>query len=152
MNPETDLHQPPEKDTVAPAAASIATLAVEWAFTAGQRVKLISELALAEAKLAAISLALMAFLAMLAAAFVLGTWGLLMAGLIYGLLQLQVPLWPLLLVLGGLHALLATLAWRAAVALSNNLEFGHTRGQIDRELHKSKQEPEYEMAAATAQS
>lgn len=120
--------------------------------------KLISELALAEAKLAAISLALMAFLAMLAAAFVLGTWGLLMAGLIFALLQMQFPLWPVLLVLGLIHALLATMAWRAAVSLSSNLDFGYTRGQFannqaanNRADRVEKMEPDNEVATATAQ-
>lgn len=121
---------PLEPMQVAPAAAGIADTAVAWVAAAGTRVRLISELALAEAKLAAISLALMACLAMLAAAFVLTAWGLLMAGLIYGLIQLQFTLWPVLLVLGGLHALIAFLAWRSAVRLSNNLEFGYTRQQI----------------------
>lgn len=90
-----------------------------------------TELAAAEARLAAISLSLMTFLAMLAAALVLGAWGLMVAGLVYGLLQLQIPLWLLLLVLGGLHALLAALAWRAAVNLSDNLQFKGTRRQIE---------------------
>lgn len=122
-------------DPVAPAAADIVTLAASWASAAGTRVKLISELALAEAKLAAISIALMVFLAMLAAAFVLGAWGLLMAGLIHGLVQLQVPLLPALLVLGGLHALIAATAWRAAVRLCSNLEFGVTRQQLVQHLN-----------------
>jgi uncharacterized membrane protein YqjE len=147
MNPDDNMHHATDDAKVAPAAVSIATLAASWASAAGNRVKLLSELALAEAKLAAISLALMAFLAMLAAAFVLGTWGLLMAGLIHALLQMQIPLWPLLLVLGGLHALLATIAWRAAVALSQNLEFGYTRGQIEHYRESGN-----EVAAATAES
>jgi len=118
------------EEPVAPAAADIVTLATAWASVAGCRVKLISELALAEAKLAAISLTLMAFLAMLAAAFVLTAWGLLIAGLIYGLIALQYPLWPVLLVIGGLHALIAAVAWRAAVRLCDNLDFGVTRQQL----------------------
>lgn len=124
------------EDPVAPAAADIVTLAASWASAAGTRVKLISELALAEAKLAAISLALMAFLAMLAAAFVLSAWGLLIAGLIHGLVvMLQFPLWPVLLVIGGLHVLIAAIAWRAAVRLCSNLEFGSTRQQLTQRLN-----------------
>lgn len=92
MGPSTPTDYQSTEPTVAPAAAGIATLAASWASAAGLRVKLISELALAEAKLAAISIALMAFLAMLAAAFVLGAWGLLIAGLVHGLVQLQLSL------------------------------------------------------------
>jgi uncharacterized membrane protein YqjE len=109
-------------------------LAASWASAAGTRVRLISELALAEAKLAAISIALMAFLAMLAAAFVLGAWGLLVAGVIHGLLQLQFPLLPVLLALVGLHVLVAATAWRAAVRLCANLEFGYTRQQFGQQM------------------
>ncbi len=145
MNTSTPTDYQSTEPQVAPAAAGIATLAASWASAAGTRVKLISELALAEAKLAAISIALMVFLAMLAAAFVLGAWGLLVAGLVHGLVvQLQIPLWPVLLVLGGLHALIAALAWRAAVRLSGNLEFGYTRRQLGRH-----QESGDEVAATT---
>lgn len=144
--------QATEETRVAPAAAGIASLAASWASAAGERVKLISELALAEAKLAAISIALMAFLAMLAAAFVMGSWGLLMAGLVYGLLQLELPLWPVLVVLGVIHAALAFIAWRGAVALSHNLNFGYTRDQIGQHWVDGHWEPEDEVASATAQS
>ncbi len=119
-----------DEHEVAPAAAGIASLAASWASAAGSRARLLTDLALAEAKLAAISIALMAFLAMLAAAFILGAWGLLMAGLIFGLIQLQVPLWPMLFVLGGLHILIAFAAWRGAVRLSDHLEFPATRQQF----------------------
>lgn len=136
----------PNEQQLAPAAAGIATLAASWASAAGTRVKLISELALAEAKLAAISIALMAFLAMLAAAFVLSAWGLLIAGLIHGLVQMQLPLWPVLLVLGGLHVLIGLAAWRGAVGLSSNLEFGFTRQQFGQQ-----QESGDEVVTATKQ-
>jgi len=133
----------PAAEPLAPAAADIVTLAASWASAAGTRVRLISELALAEAKLAAISIALMAFLAMLAAAFVLGAWGLLVAGVIHGLLQLQFPLLPVLLALVGLHVLVAATAWRAAVRLCANLEFGYTRQQFGQRLgQQSPQHPD----------
>jgi uncharacterized membrane protein YqjE len=134
MNPTKPVDHQSIEDTVAPAAAGIATLAASWMTAAGSRVKLISELALAEAKLAAISLALMAFLAMLAAAFVLSAWGLLIAGLVNGLVQMQISLWPILLVLGGLHVLIAYAAWRGAIRLSRNLEFELTRKQLGQHL------------------
>jgi len=141
MSGSTSLERP-----VAPAAASIVSLVAAWAAATISRVKLLSELALAEAKLAAISISLMIFLAMLAAAFVLGAWGLLMAGLVFSLLQLQLPLWPILLVLGGLHILIAAAAWRAAVYLSRNLEFPATRQQMGQSLETAD-----DMAKSTTQ-
>ncbi len=156
--PESNRHSTRDSihdSTIAPAAASIAGLASNLASASVRRAKLLSKLALAEARLAATSLALMAFLAMLAAAFVLGAWSLLMAGLVHGLLQLQVPLWPLLLALAGLHVLLATLAWRFVLALSGNLEFNHTRSQIAGPVEPGShtghnREPDDDMAATTA--
>lgn len=106
------------------------SLASDWVATTGLRAKVMLELVLAEARLAAISVALMAFLAMLSAAFVLGAWALLIAGLIYGLIQMGLPIWPILFALCAVHALIAFLAWRGAVRLSNNLEFPATRQQF----------------------
>lgn len=108
------------------------SLASHWLTTASSRVKVMAELALAEARLAAISVALMAFLAMLSAAFVLGAWGLLIAGLVYGLISIGLPVWPILIVLCLVHVVIALLAWRGAVKLSNNLEFPVTRQQFQR--------------------
>jgi uncharacterized membrane protein YqjE len=151
MEPDSNMQQSTEATRVALATASVSTLIATWASAAGKRVKVISELALAEAKLAALSLALMVFLAMLSAAFILGTWGLLMAGLIYALVQMQYSLWPVMLVLAGVHALLALFAWRGAVALSQNLEFGHTRAQVAKHKVQEQRESENAVAAATAQ-
>ena len=113
--------------TTAPAVADMLELGSSWMSAVGSRCALISRLALAEARLAGISVALMAFLAMIAAAFVLIAWGLMMAGLIFALAQWQLPLWPAFVALGGLHALLAWMAWRTTVRLSQNLEFPVTR-------------------------
>lgn len=121
---------PSSGDATASEETGLIDLATHWVATAGSRVKVMVDLVMAEARLAAISVALMAFLAMLSAAFVLGAWALLIAGLIYGLLQLGWPLWPILLVLCATHALIAFLAWRGAVKLSNNLEFPVTRQQF----------------------
>jgi len=134
---------------VAPAAANIINLVAAWVAATGSRIKLTAELALAEAKLAAISISLMVFLAMLAAAFILGAWGLLMAGVVLGLLHLQLPLWPILLVLGGLHVLIAAAAWQAALYLSRNLEFPETREQLGQGLRN--QEISDEMASSATQ-
>ena len=134
---------------VAPAAANIINLVAAWVAATGSRIKLTAELALAEAKLAAISICLMVFLAMLAAAFILGAWGLLMAGVVLGLLHLQLPLWPILLVLGGLHVLIAAAAWQTALYLSRNLEFPETREQLGQGLRD--QEINDEMASSATQ-
>ncbi len=153
-------HDSAHDSTIAPAAAGFAGLASKLVSASVERARLVSRLALAEARLAATSLALMGFLALLAAAFVMGAWGLLLAGLVLGLLQLQLPLWPMLLALAGLHVLLATLAWRFLLALSGNLEFSRTRSQIagstERDSHTGgshtghDRETDDEMAAATA--
>lgn len=121
------------------------SLASHWAATTGSRVKVMVELVLAEAKLAAISVALMAMLAMLAAAFVLGAWALMVAGLIYGLIQLGLPVWPILIGLCLMHVGVAYLAWRGAVNLSNNLEFPTTRKHFS-----DKQEATDEVAKPTS--
>lgn len=142
-----DAVPPAASDTTAESEASgLMALAGDWIATAGSRAKVMVELVVAEARLAAISVALMAFLAMLSAAFLLGAWGLLIAGLIYGLLQLGLPLWPVLIVLCATHALIAFLAWRGAVKLSNNLEFPVTRQQLQRN-----QEEADEVAESTTQ-
>lgn len=128
-------------------ASGLIALATHWVATAGSRVKVMVELALAEARLAAISVALMAFLGMLAAAFVLGAWALMIAGLIYGLVQLGLPVWPILLGLCVVHVLIAALAWRGAVYLSNNLEFPTTRKHFS-----DNQEVADEVAETTKES
>lgn len=128
-------------------ASGLVSLASHWVATAGARVKAMVELALAEARLAAISVALMAFLGMLAAAFVLGAWALMIAGLIYGLIQLGLPVWPILVGLCVVHVLIAVLAWRGAVYLSNNLEFPTTRKHFS-----DNQEIADEVAEATKES
>lgn len=110
--------------------SGLISLASDWVSTTGSRVKVMADLVMAEAKLAAISVALMAFLAVVSATFLLGAWALFIAALIYGLLQLGLPIWPILFVLCISHALIAFLAWRGAVKLSNNLEFPVTRQQL----------------------
>ena len=126
MNP---LQSPP-KGEVAPAAASIVSLVTDWVSMTNARVRMTTELALAEAKLAAISIALMVFLAMLAAAFVLGAWGLMVAGLVYALVHMTAPLWLVLIALCIVHGILARLFWNHAVRLSRHLEFPVTRQQF----------------------
>jgi len=121
------VHDRPE---VAPAAADIATLASSWASAASARVRLTTDLVLAEAKLAFISLSLMMFLAMLAAAFVLAAWTLAIAGLCYGVAQLGIPLWISLPSLVVLHAVAANRIWRMVSRISQTLDFPMTRQQF----------------------
>ena len=54
-----------------------------WFAAYRARIRLLGELALAEARLAATSVALMAFLGTVAAVFVLSAWGLIVAGLVF---------------------------------------------------------------------
>lgn len=152
---QTRVKSEGESHAATPSASSEASsgdtglmsLASHWLTTASSRAKVMVELVLAEARLAAISMALMAFLAMLSAAFVLGAWGLLIAGVIYGLLQLGLHLWPVLFVLCLVHVVIALLAWRGAVKLSDNLEFPATRKQFQR----NKEEAD-EMAESKTES
>ena len=118
-------------DEVAPPAASIVSLVSDWVSETSSRIRLTTELALAEAKLAATSVALMMFFALLAAVFVLGAWGLLIAGLVSGLVQaLDAPLWAVLTGLCVLHVVLARWLWSRVVRLTKHLEFSATRQQF----------------------
>ncbi len=111
-------------------SASIATLVADWMSATSSRMRLTTELAFAEARLAAISVTLMVLMGTLSAVLILGAWGLVVAGLVVGILQLGVPLWITLASLGLLHALGAWLLWRGAVKLSRYLEFAATRQQF----------------------
>lgn len=114
----------------APETASITTIIADWMSATNSRIRITTELAFAEARLAAISVTLMVLMAMLSAVFVLGAWGLVVAGLVYAVLQLGVPLWLTLISLSLLHALGAWLLWRGAVKLSSHLSFAATRQQF----------------------
>jgi uncharacterized membrane protein YqjE len=113
-----------------PDDANIAQLAAGWISAAGSRVKSTAELALAEAKLAVLSVVLMLLLAIVVAVFLLSAWGLLIAGAVSGLLALGVPLWGSLAVLGTLHLFLAWLLLRWISRLSTHLELPATRRQL----------------------
>jgi Putative Actinobacterial Holin-X, holin superfamily III len=101
-----------------------------WLSATRERARSISELAAAEAKLAAQSVALMAFLGMLTAVCLLGSWGMLLAGLVYALHQAGFPLWGALFVVGLANGVAAYLLWRAALGLSRHLEFSATRAEL----------------------
>lgn len=117
-------------ETLVDPEAGIAELATTWVSAAGSRVKNTAELALAEARLAAMSFAVMLLLAIVAAVFLLGAWGMLMAGVVTGLNALGLPLWITLLALGAIHLLCAWLLIRLAMKLSVHLELPATRRQL----------------------
>lgn len=110
--------------------ASIADLASTWVSAAGSRVRNTARLALAEARLAAMSVVLMVLLAIIAAVFLLGAWGMLMAGVVTGINELGVPIWTTLLALGVTHLLCAWLLIRLTLKLSVYLELPATRRQL----------------------
>ena len=112
--------------------ASITTIVADWMSATNSRIRITTELAFAEARLAAISVALMVLMGTLSAVFVLGAWGLVVAGLVYALLQFGISLWLILISLSLLHALSAWLLWRGAVRLSCHLNFAATRQQFRR--------------------
>ena len=126
-NSETEAAIPDET------AESIAVHATGWFSAWRERLHLLTELAVAEAKLAAISVALMAFFGTLAALCLLVAWGLLVAGLVNVILLLGVPLWSVLLGLALVHLIVAGLLTRSVFKLGNHLSFSETRGQLRRE-------------------
>lgn len=111
-------------------AASIGELVADWLSTTGDRVNAVTRLAMAEARLAAISAALMAFLAMLAALFVFAAWGLAIAGAVHMFLDLGVALWAVLLAIAVVHILGAVALWSAAMRLGRHVEFRATQRQL----------------------
>lgn len=129
--PDLSASRPePAPSGTTPPEANIVELAAGWVSAAGSRVKSTAELALAEARLAAMSIVLMLLLAVVAAVFVLGAWGLLMAGVVTGLLALGVPSWITLVGLGLLHVVAAWLLLRWMARLSIHLELPATRRQL----------------------
>jgi ABC-type nickel/cobalt efflux system permease component RcnA len=125
-------------------SASIATLVADWMSATGSRIRITTELAFAEARLAATSLTLMVLMGMLSALFIFGAWGLVVAGLVAAALQYGISLWLTLAALSLLHALGAWLLWRGATGLSRYLEFAATRQQM-----KKVQEVDHDMGEAT---
>jgi hypothetical protein len=104
-----------------------------WLSATRERARSVSQLAAAEAKLAAQSVALMAFLAMLTAVCLLGSWGMLLAGLVYALHQAGLPLWGALVAVALANGVAAYLLWRTALGLSRHLEFSATRAELRHE-------------------
>lgn len=133
MSPEREAASRPSEaspEAFVRPEAGIAELASTWVSAAGSRVKNTAQLALAEARLAAMSVVLMVLLAIIAAVFLLGAWGMLMAGVVTGINELGVPVWGSLLALGVTHLLLAWLLLRLTLKLSVHLELPATRRQL----------------------
>jgi hypothetical protein len=108
----------------------IATIAVGWLTSIRDRVHTAGELVLAEAKLAAVSVAVMIFMAALAALLVLSAWGLILAGVVHGLLQAGLPLWAILTGVAVLHLLGALFLGYRAMRMSENMKFPASRAQF----------------------
>jgi ABC-type nickel/cobalt efflux system permease component RcnA len=125
-------------------STSIAALVADWMSATSSRIRITTELAFAEARLAATSLTLMVLMGTLSALFLLVAWGLVVAGLVAAAFEVGMPLWLALAALSLLHALGAWLLWRGAVKLGRYLEFAATRQQI-----KNVQEVDHDMGAAT---
>lgn len=119
---DTSDESPPEKHILA--------YATDWFGSLRSRAHITTELALAEAKLAAISLSVMVFFAVLAAVLLLSAWGLLIAGLVHGLLQTGLPLWALLVGVAVLHVVAALFLAHRAIRLGDNMSFAKTRDHI----------------------
>ncbi len=128
-----DQRMPAGSEDGAGSAEGIVELATGWVMATRERARSLAQLAFAEAKLAAHSVALMAFLGMLTAVCLLGSWGMLLAGLVYGLHQAGLPLWVALLLVAGANIVAAYLLWRSALGLWKHLEFNATRAQLQKE-------------------
>jgi hypothetical protein len=111
-------------------SASIATLVTDWMSATSCRIRIATELAFVEARLAATSLTLMVLMGMLSALFLLVAWGLVVAGLVAVALNFGISLWLTLTALSLLHAVGAWLLWRGVIKLGRYLEFSATRQQF----------------------
>jgi ABC-type nickel/cobalt efflux system permease component RcnA len=109
---------------------SIGALVADWLSATSSRMRITTELFFADARLAAISVTLMVLMGVLSAVFLLGAWGLAVAGLVAVALQFGIALWLTLASLGLLHAIGAWLLWRGAVGISRYLNFAATRQQF----------------------
>ena len=113
-------------------AQSVTDHALGWFSSAKSRAGAVTDLAVAEARLAVMSVALMIFLAVMAAICVLSAWGLALAGVAYLLSSAGLPFWAVLLILVIPLGVAAVLLCRAAMKTSRNLAFTATREQLGR--------------------
>jgi hypothetical protein len=108
----------------------IHVLVTDWFSLVGSRVGLSTRLVMAEARLAVMSFLLMLFLAVVTAVFVLGAWGVLIAGITLGLSHIGVPVWASLVGFSVAHAIAAALLVAKIITLSERLEFKRSRQQF----------------------
>lgn len=128
---QTQAPLPDESPNAAPhSSASIGELVADWLSTTGDRIGAVTRLAMAEARLAAISAALMAFLAVLAALFVFAAWGLGVAGVVHAFIDMGAALWAVLLSIAVVHVLGAIALWATAMRLGRYVEFRATQRQL----------------------
>jgi uncharacterized membrane protein YqjE len=117
-------------EAIEKASTNVIALTGEWLSSLQKRARVIVELALAEARLAAVSLTWIVAMAVFAIAFVFIGWGMLAVAVTIVLVNVGVPLWGAALGIALLHiAGAAMLLWRAW-RLSDHLGFSATREQL----------------------
>lgn len=109
----------------------MAELAVEWARGLAASLGTGFRLAVAEARLAAMSFVLMLTLTVVAATFLLGAWGLLLSGLVVWLESQGLSLWASLASLGAAQLLVAIFLFRAVARLGQRLEMNATSRHLE---------------------
>ncbi len=114
-----------------PDSDSMTESLARWLQATGTGLATSFRLAIAEAKLAAMSLVWMLFLTVLAAIFALGAWGLMLSGGVIALDGLGVPTWASLLGLGVLQVLAAVILFRAVLRLGERLELAETNRRLE---------------------
>ncbi|HNP37726.1 MAG TPA: phage holin family protein [Woeseiaceae bacterium] len=119
--------------TAAKEPTNVLALTTAWLSSVRGRFQVVTELAFAEASLAATSLGLIACMTVFAIVFVLIAWGLLAAAMAAGLVNIGLPLWGAVLLLAALHlAAASALLWKI-LRLSEHLKFAATRAQLRRQ-------------------
>ncbi|MBT8086129.1 MAG: hypothetical protein KJO19_07925 [Woeseia sp.] len=104
--------------------------AIGWISSMRARIHVVMELAVAEATLAATSAAAMCLYVAVATLFLLGAWGLLVAGTTLALLQWGVSLYAALLGFALLHIVIAGIFAMRAVKMSRHINLAATRQQL----------------------
>lgn len=108
----------------------VASHAVGWLKSVRSRFHVVARLAVAEAKLAAVSAATVCLLVLLATLFVLSAWGLVVAGFAIAIVQSGVSIFIVLPGLALLHILIAMLLAKRAATVSEDVGFAATRRQF----------------------
>jgi Flp pilus assembly protein TadB len=111
------------------------------------RVRSVTDLAIAEIRLAAVSSLNMLLLILLSAGALMISWGLLVVCCLHAVAMLGVPWAWTALVLAAIHVLLATYLWHTAVGLSNDLTLPELRKTLTRS--PSKRQEDYDAQSAS---